>query len=176
MTRVLPGDERLLLWAHRQAYDSRLRGRLHFLEAAIPYGGCALVYCLLGVLALRDATRRVALTAMAAGVVAWLVSAVLKVLVDRPRPCLNRYACGGHSFPEGPGTVLAAIAVAVWPTSRPIAVVAALCALADGAAQLAYGNHWPSDLLGAWLIGGLCGLVVPRIAARLSAAGTPLGE
>jgi membrane-associated phospholipid phosphatase len=176
MTRVLPGDERLLLWAHRQAYDSRLRGRLHFLEAAIPYGGCALVYCLLALLALRDATRRPALFAMAAGVVAWLVSNVLKVLVDRPRPCLTRYACGGHSFPEGPGMVLAAVAVAVWPSSRPIAAIAALCALADAAVQLGYGNHWPSDLVGAWLLGGLCGYAVPRLAARLAPSEAPRGE
>ncbi|HEY3613601.1 MAG TPA: hypothetical protein VGK92_07850, partial [Gaiellales bacterium] len=167
MTRALPGDERLLLWAHRTAYDSRLRGQLHVLETAVPYGGCAFVYCLLGLLALRDATRQAALRAMAAGVVAWLVSDVLKVLVDRPRPCLNRYACGGYSFPEGPEMVLAAVAVAVWPSSRPIAAVAALCAIADAGVQLAYGNHWPSDLAGTWVIGGLIGFVVPRAAARL---------
>jgi membrane-associated phospholipid phosphatase len=176
MTRGLPGDERLLLWAHRHAYDSRLRGRMHLLETAVPYGGCALVYCLLGVLALREATRRAALRAMTAGVVAWLVSAALKVLVDRPRPCLTRFSCGGHSFPEGPETVLAAIAVAVWPSSRPIAVIAALCALADAAVQLGQGNHWPSDLVGAWLIGGLCGFAVPRIAARLTPSETLRGE
>ena len=176
MTRGLPGDERLLFWAHRQAYASSLRGRLHVLEAAVPYGGCALVYCLLGLLALRDATRRAALSAMAAGVIAWLLSDALKVLVERPRPCLNRFACGGNSFPEGPGMVLAAVAVATWPSSRPIAAIAALCALADAAVQLGYGNHWPSDLVGAWLIGGLCGFAVPRIAARLAPSEAPLGE
>jgi membrane-associated phospholipid phosphatase len=176
MTRGLPGDERLLSWAHRQAYASHLRGRLHVLEAGIPYGGCALVYCLLGLLALRDETRRAALGAMAAGVVAWLVSDVLKEVVERPRPCLDRFACGGPSFPEGPGMVLAAIAVAVWPTSRPIAAIAALCALADAAAQLGYGNHWPSDLVGAWLIGGICGFAVPRIARRLAPPAPPGGE
>jgi membrane-associated phospholipid phosphatase len=176
MTRGLPGDERLLVWAHRHAYDSRLRGRLHLLESAVPYGGCALVYCLLGVLALRDATRSAALRAMSAGVAAWLASDILKFLVDRPRPCLTRFSCGPQSFPEGPGMVLAAVAVAVWPSSRPIAVVAVLCALADAAIQLGYGNHWPSDLVGAWLIGGLCGLAVPRIAARLAPPEGPLGE
>jgi membrane-associated phospholipid phosphatase len=175
MRRGLPGEARLLEWAHRRAYDSRLRPRLHTLETAIPYGSCALVYCLLGFLALRDATRAAALRAMAAGVVAWILSDILKLVVARPRPCVTPFSCGPQSFPEGPGMVLAAVAVAIWPTSRALAVLAALCAVADAAVQLANGDHWPSDLVGAWLIGGLCGFAVPRIAARLSGA-MPLGE
>ena len=74
--------------------------------------------------------------------------------------------------------VLAAVAVAIWPRSRAIALVAGVCALADAVVQLGYGSHWPSDLLGAWIIGGLCGLAVPRIAARSRAhvSGAPGGE
>jgi membrane-associated phospholipid phosphatase len=178
MSQGLPGEERLLEWAHRRAFDSRLRPHLHTLETAVPYGSCALVYCLLGFLALRDATRAPALRAMAAGVVAWIASDVLKLLVGRPRPCVTRFTCGQHSFPEGPGLVLAAVAVAIWPTSRPLAVLAAVCAVVDAAVQLANGDHWPSDLIGAWVIGGLCGFAVPRIAARLARTGgqMPLGE
>jgi membrane-associated phospholipid phosphatase len=177
MRRALPGEERLLEWAHRRAFESRLRPRLHTLETALPYGGCALVYCLLGFLALRTATRGPALRAMAAGVVGWILSDALKVLVERPRPCIDRLACGTHSFPEGPGMVLAAVAVAIWPSSRPIALVAVVCAGADAAVQLAYGNHWPSDIIGAWLIGGACGFAVPRIAERLARPDAmPLGE
>jgi hypothetical protein len=168
MRRGLPGEGRLLEWAHRRALASRLRPRLHTLETAIPYGGCALVYCLLGLLVLRDTTRAPALRAMAAGVAAWIVSDALKLLVERPRPCLDQYSCGMHSFPEGPGMVLAAVAVAIWPSSRGIAGVSAVCAVADAAVQLAYGNHWPSDLAGAWLIGGMCGFAVPRIALWLA--------
>jgi membrane-associated phospholipid phosphatase len=106
------------------------------------------------------------LRAMAAGAVAWIVSDIAKLVVERPRPCLHQLSCGTHSFPEGPGTVLIAVAVAIWPRSRAIALVAVVCALADAAVQLAYGSHWPSDLLGAWLLGGACGLAVPRVAAR----------
>ena len=179
MREGLPGDGRLLEWVHRQAYESRLRPRLHALETAVPYGSAALVYGLLALLALRrPEDRSPALRAMAAGVAAWIVSDVVKLLVERPRPCLHQLSCGTHSFPEGPGMVLAAIAVAIWPRSRPIALIAAVCAVADAAVQLAYGSHWPSDLLGAWVLGGLCGLVVPRIAQRLSRrrAEPPAGE
>jgi hypothetical protein len=173
MSSSLPGEGRFVRWAHERAYDSRLRPRLHLLESTIPYGGAALVYVLLAVLALRDGTRRPALRAMAAGLVAWIASDALKILFERQRPCLHPYSCGNHSFPEGPGMVLAALAVAIWPTSRAIAVVAAACALADAAVQFAYGNHWPSDILGAWVIGGLCGFAVPRIANRLERVDWP---
>jgi membrane-associated phospholipid phosphatase len=179
MSAGLPGDGRLLNWAHRQAYESRLRPRLHVLETAVPYGSAVLVYGLLTLLAVRRAEdRSPALRAMAAGVVAWILSDVVKLLVERPRPCLHQLSCGTHSFPEGPGMVLAAVAVAIWPRSRAIALVAVVCAVADAAVQLAYGSHWPSDLLGAWVLGGLCGLVVPRIAERLSQrrAAPPAGE
>ena len=178
MRRGLPGEARLLGWAHRHAYESRLRPQLHTLESGVPYTGAAIVYCLLGALALRDQTRAPALRAMVAGVVAWIVSDLLKLLVERPRPCLHQLSCGNHSFPEGPGMVLAAIAVAIFPTSRTIAVVAALCALVDAAVQLGYGSHWPSDLLGAWVIGGLCGFAVPRVAASLTRMppASPQGE
>ena len=64
--------------------------------------------------------------------------------------------------------VLSAIAVAIWPSSWGIALVAVVCAVAGGAVQLAYGSHWPSDLVGAWILGGLCGFAVPRIAEALS--------
>jgi membrane-associated phospholipid phosphatase len=168
MREALPGEERLVRWAHRHAYQSRLRPQLHALESIVPYGSAALVYCLLTLLALRRRDdRRPALRAMLAGVIAWLLSELLKAIVQRPRPCLHGFHCDHHSFPEGPGTVLLALAVAIWPRSRPIALVAVACALVDGAVQLGYASHWPSDLLGAWVIGALCGYAVPRLARRL---------
>jgi undecaprenyl-diphosphatase len=171
MREGLPGEGRVLNWAHRQAHESPLRPRLHALESAVPYGSAALVYCLLALLALRRIDERSpALHAMAAGVVAWIASNVVKLIVERPRPCLHELSCGHHSFPEGPGMVLAAVAVAIWPRSRAIALIALICALVDAAAQLGYGSHWPSDLLGAWVLGGLCGFIVPRVPHVLTRA------
>jgi membrane-associated phospholipid phosphatase len=168
----LPGDERLVLWAHRHAVESRFGPRLSQLETAVPYGSATVLYCLLAWLALEwPESRGAALRAMVAGVVAWVASDVVKALVARPRPCLHEFACSSGSFPEGPGTVLVALAVAIWPTSRTIALLAAACALADAAVQLAYGDHWPSDMLGAWILGGLCGFAVPRLAVRFMRIG-----
>jgi len=179
MSSSLPGDGRLLDWVYRHAHESRLRPRLHLLESAVPYSGAVVVYALLSLFAFRrEDDRGPALRAMAAGVIAWILSNALKLAVERPRPCLDSISCGNHSFPEGPGMVLAAVAVAIWPHSRPIALVAAAWALADAAVQLGYGSHWPSDLLGAWVLGGLCGLAVPAaiLARRRRRQGAPGGE
>jgi undecaprenyl-diphosphatase len=163
----LRGEGRLVQWAHRNAVDSPIGPRLHQLETAVPYGAATVLYLLLAWLALqRLESRGWALRAMLAGVVAWLSSDAVKAIVDRPRPCVHQFVCGSQSFPEGPGTVLVALAVAVWPSSRWIALLAAACALADAAVQLAYGSHWPSDLLGAWILGGFWGFIVPRLAQR----------
>jgi membrane-associated phospholipid phosphatase len=169
MSSGLPGERRLIVWLHSRAAESRLGPHLHAFETGVPYGGASLVYGLLALLALRrlDA-RAAALHAMAAGVVAWILSDILKLVVERPRPCVHYLACGHHSFPEGPGMVLAAVTVAIWPKSRAIAIVAAVCALADAVAQLSYGSHWPSDLIGAWLLGGACGFAVPKAARALA--------
>ena len=75
--------------------------------------------------------------------------------------------------------VLAAVAVAIWPTlARRSPCVAAVCAVADAPCSSPTANHWPSDIVGAWVIGGLCGFAVPRIAERLGASTRriPLGE
>jgi hypothetical protein len=168
MSVHVPGEQRLLEWVHRHAYESRVGRHLHALETGVPYGGAAVVYTLLALLALRrEEDRDPAFQAMGAGVAAWLVSDVAKLVVERPRPCLHYVGCGTHSFPEGPGMVLAAVTVAIWARSRAIACVAVACALADAAVQLGYGSHWPSDLVGAWLLGGLCGWAVPRVARDL---------
>jgi undecaprenyl-diphosphatase len=168
MSLHVPGEQRLLGWAHRHAIESRFGHRLHALETGVPYGSAALVYALLGMLALRsDEDRAPAFRAMAAGVVAWVLSDVVKLVVERPRPCFHYMGCGTHSFPEGPGMVLAAVAVAIWRRSRAITAVAVACALADAAVQLGYGSHWPSDLVGAWVLGALCGYAVPPIADGL---------
>ena len=177
MREGLPGEERLVRWAHQQAYESRLRPRLHALETARSlrqrrHSSTACSRCS-RCAGSRIAARRCARWPPAS--VAWIVSDIAKLVVERPRPCLHQLSCGTHSFPEGPGMVLVAVAVAIWPRSRAIAVVAVVCALADAVVQLGYGSHWPSDLLGAWLLGGACGFA-SRASPASRARSPPAGE
>lgn len=91
------------------------------------------------------------------------ISSAVKQAVGRPRPALVDQPVGEEllSFPSGHTfaglTVwgsLAIIALAVLPPRvRVVAAVAAVSiAVLQGPSRLVLGRHWPSDVLGSWLI------------------------
>ncbi len=92
--------------------------------------------------------------------------------VARPRPVEWLTSASGWSFPSGHSTAAAAVAlIAVligWPLLRRrrdrliLAGVAGAWAAAVGVSRVALTVHWPTDVLGAWL---LVAVVVPVIAA-----------
>lgn len=96
---------------------------------------------------------------------------VLKLLINRPRPDLERLVEGtGFSFPSG--HVMAAIAL--WGLVPPVVgllthrrrwwwasvIVSGLIVLAVGMSRIYLGVHWLSDVVGAFLLGSLYLLAV----------------
>lgn len=101
----------------------------------------------------------------------------LKELAERPRPTRDLVeivgASGGYSFPSGFGLITGAmflfLILLAWNRyrgpARWIAVVPCLVLLlVGGAARVRLGAHWPSDLLGAWLVAGLWSLLAAQWA------------
>ncbi len=113
-----------------------------------------------------------------------LTYGVRLLLVDaiaRPRPADRLAAAAGWSFPSGHSTSAAAagliVIIAGWPllhrrwSRAALVTVAAGWAVAVGVSRVALVVHWPSDVLGAWL---LTLTVVPAVAMAVKAtAGTP---
>jgi membrane-associated phospholipid phosphatase len=103
----------------------------------------------------------------------------IKALVARPRPALD--ALGAAGPPEGYGFLsvtalfsvvfLGTICYLVWQArpSRPVAffvfTASFLLVLATGISRVYAGEHWPTDVLGGWLLGGAWSLVL--VAAHL---------
>ena len=128
-----------------------------------------------GCLALLLVRRVRAACFVAAAMLATLGARLLVVNgIARPRPVDRLGAASGWSFPSGHSTAAAAaalIAVVVgWPMARSrrartvLVAVAAGWAVAVGASRIALVVHWPSDVLGAWL---LVLTVVPAVALAL---------
>ncbi len=128
--------------------------------------------------------RPVLLTALVAGGCGLLVAAA-KVLIgrDRPDPLLRMVTETGFSFPSGhAASALAGLATVAWlvcmvTTSRTVRATAwlgaGLLTAAIGLSRVYLGVHYPSDVLGGWVLGATW-LVTVAVAARMLAADEPV--
>lgn len=96
---------------------------------------------------------------------ALVVASLLKWGFDMARPATALGAATrvlepvepGHSFPSGHAVYAALVLATLWPLAnkfmRPLLIAALLWA---GWGRIAMGAHFPSDVLGGWLVGLLC--------------------
>jgi membrane-associated phospholipid phosphatase len=126
-------------------------------------------YAAIGAALLAAGLRLEAVLVVASPALAGLVGAALKHFVGRARPTQQLIhvarQLGGYSFPSGHvlqyTTLFGFAFYVVLVTWRPgpvrtLALVAlALPVLLVGPSRVYLGQHWPSDTLGAYLLGGL---------------------
>jgi undecaprenyl-diphosphatase len=110
--------------------------------------------------------RIAALWAAACGLLGAALEVGVKEAVARPRPLLPQpvSTATGWSFPSGhamtAATVLPVLVVVAWPhlrrrwTRALTATVAGALVFLVGWTRIGLGVHWPSDVLGGWLLAG----------------------
>lgn len=114
--------------------------------------------------------RLEAVILIALNIVSTLLNGLIKVLVERPRPTAKLvdilYATGGQSFPSGHVMaylayfgLLFSLGIILLRRDRwwhfTILIIPALFVVLVGPSRIYLGDHWASDVLGAYLIGGL---------------------
>ncbi len=105
-----------------------------------------------------------------------------KHLIARPRPVLPQPVAhaGGFSYPSGHTAGTSVLCVALLVLALPVLkprwrapwiVIAALAIIAVAASRILLGVHYPSDVLGAALLGTACALVfTPLLPAGQTSA------
>ncbi len=109
--------------------------------------------------------KEVLLSFFVAGV-AWCASKVLKVLIhiDRPFTALPNVKSliteSGYAFPSGHATFFMALGVAIFFSHKKAGLIFIALALIIGIARILVGVHYPTDVLGGFVLGGLIAYLV----------------
>jgi len=117
----------------------------------------------------------------------WL-NIILKFALDQPRPFFESYdpsvgiiheRMGGFPSGHAQNSLVLWIIIASWGKQKRFYGIAALCCLLIGFSRVYLGVHFPTDILGGWLIGGILLTVYflagERIEALLAAHGPRAG-
>ncbi|MFA5932427.1 MAG: phosphatase PAP2 family protein [Candidatus Paceibacterota bacterium] len=100
------------------------------------------------------------------GFLAYFISVLLKVLFHTLRPFLalpnvqSLFFESGFAFPSGHATFFSAIALSIFFLHKKAGYVFMALALIIGLARITAGVHFPIDILGGFVIGGIVSYLV----------------
>jgi undecaprenyl-diphosphatase len=123
----------------------------------------------------RTKWKFAAVSALASGALAVLVTEVIAKIWDRHRPFVDHHVhvWGTHardaSFPSSHASAAFAIAFAVLLFDRVVGAIFIAAAIVIGVGRVVVGVHYPSDVLGGFLIGLAAAILVVKLGRPLIA-------
>ncbi len=100
------------------------------------------------------------------GILAYIAAYVIKhfVVLERPFNSLSNVVSlfpeTGHTFPSGHATFFMALAVSIFLTHKKAGYIFMFFALLIGLARIIGGVHFPADILGGFILGGIVACLV----------------
>jgi len=95
------------------------------------------------------------------GCLAWFFAYILKILIHIPRPFAaflsihNLFSETGYAFPSGHATFFSALAFSIFFMHKKAGYVFLFFAILIGLARIVAGVHFPIDILGGFILGGI---------------------
>jgi undecaprenyl-diphosphatase len=108
------------------------------------------------------------LLAFLGGALAWVLAYILKILFRVPRPfdifsqVHPLFPESGYSFPSGHATFFMALAATIFLLHKKAGYIFISFAVLIGVARIVGGVHFPSDILGGFVLGALVALFVKK--------------
>lgn len=151
-------DRAVLSWAGRAGADHIWLRDCARIVTRMGDGASRIAIALLAALFLLYRKRRLSALALAflvgGGI---LLSEGLKAVIDRPRPDVVPWLDAIHnaSYPSGHamGATILALSLSLTIGGRLLWALALPYVLLVSASRMVLGVHWPSDIIGGWLIG-----------------------
>jgi membrane-associated phospholipid phosphatase len=145
---------------------------------------CPLVI-IAGLALIKTGLRAEGVLCMAGAASGWLVNSLTKFLIGRPRPSDELVhivkAYQSDSFPSGHVVFfveffgflffLAYVLLKPGPLRRASLTVLGLLIALVGVSRIYLGAHWPSDVAGAYLAGGIFLMLMIEVCRRITAKG-----
>ncbi len=107
--------------------------------------------------------------AFLAGILAWVVSKILKLIIHTPRPfdmspqVHSLFTETGYAFPSGHATFFMALAVSIYFYHKKAGYWFILFAVVIGLARIMAGVHFPVDILGGFILGAVIAYFVKNV-------------
>jgi len=148
-------------------------GRSGTADSLVRFAAQNLIYFAVAALALlwirRDGLRA-GLAAVGGVLLAIVVGSIIGVLWDRPRPFVGHFTPlfahdADASFPSDHLLFLGALTAGAWLGWRPLGVLAGIISVVVGFARVYAGVHYIEDVLGGFVIGILCAILVWHLLA-----------
>lgn len=110
--------------------------------------------------------KREIIKVFGASFLAYFISEIFKFLFHTPRPFValldvsSLFTQGGYAFPSGHATFFSALAFSIFFMHKKAGYVFMVFALLIGVARIVAGVHFPVDILGGFILGGVVAYLV----------------